>query len=73
LLKLDFSVFTLHLILTCAFIVMPVLLVENNIVATDLKDNWSVYLPVILLSITPSQIIAINVVNKNTLFKSYML
>ncbi|CAC9442972.1 Inner membrane transport protein YajR [uncultured Gammaproteobacteria bacterium] len=50
LLKLDFSVFTLHLILTCAFIVMPVLLVENNIVATDLKDNWSVYLPVILLS-----------------------
>ena len=50
LLKLDFSVFTLHLILTCAFIVMPVLLVENNIVATDLKDNWSIYLPVMLLS-----------------------
>jgi MFS family permease len=50
LLKLDFSVFTLHLILTCAFIVMPVLLVENNIVAADLKDNWSVYLPVMLLS-----------------------
>jgi hypothetical protein len=29
---------------------MPVLLVENNIVAADLKDNWSVYLPVMLLS-----------------------
>jgi hypothetical protein len=27
----------------------------------------------IMVSITPSQIIAINVVNKNTLFKSYML
>lgn len=50
LLRLDFSVFTLHLILTCAFIVMPVLLVENNIVATDLKDNWSIYLPVMFLS-----------------------
>lgn len=50
LLKLDFSIFTLHLILTCTFIVMPVLLVENNIVATDLKDNWSIYLPVMLLS-----------------------
>ncbi|CAC9455150.1 Inner membrane transport protein YajR [uncultured Gammaproteobacteria bacterium] len=50
LLKLDFSIFTLHLILTCTFIVMPLLLVKNNIVAPDLKDNWSVYLPVILLS-----------------------
>jgi predicted MFS family arabinose efflux permease len=50
LLRLDFSVFTLHLILTCAFIVMPVLLVENNIVALDLKDNWKMYLPVMLVS-----------------------
>jgi MFS family permease len=50
LLRLDFSVFTLHLILTCAFIVMPILLVENNIVATDLKDNWTMYLPVMLVS-----------------------
>jgi len=50
LLRLDFSVFTLHLILTCAFIVMPILLVENNIVATDLKDNWQMYLPVMLVS-----------------------
>ncbi len=50
LLKLDFSVFMLHLILTCAFIVMPVLLVNNNIVAIDLNDNWGIYLPVMLLS-----------------------
>ena len=50
LLRLDFSVFTLHLILTCAFIVMPVLLVENNIVALDLNDNWKMYLPVMLVS-----------------------
>lgn len=50
LLKLDFSVFTLHLILTCAFIVMPKLLVDNNIVATNLEDNWAMYLPVMLVS-----------------------
>ncbi|SMN11439.1 Putative transport protein [uncultured Candidatus Thioglobus sp.] len=50
LLKLDFSIFALHLILTCMFIVVPVLLVENKIVLSDLSDNWSVYLPVILLS-----------------------
>ncbi|MBA5248069.1 MAG: MFS transporter [Gammaproteobacteria bacterium] len=50
LLKLDFSVFTLHLILTCIFIVMPLLLVENKIVLSDLSDNWQVYLPVMLLS-----------------------
>ena len=50
LIKLDFSVFALHLILTCAFIVVPILLVENNIVALNLEDNWEVYLPVMLLS-----------------------
>lgn len=50
LLKLDFNVFTLHLILTCAFITVPLLLVENKIILSDLSDNWSVYLPVILLS-----------------------
>ncbi len=50
LLRLDFSVFTLHLILTCAFIIVPILLVKNNIVALDLNDNWKVYLPVMLVS-----------------------
>jgi MFS family permease len=50
LLKLDFSVFTLHLILTCAFIAVPLLLVENDIVLKDLSDNWRAYLPVMLLS-----------------------
>jgi len=48
LLRLDLSVFSLHLVLTCAFIVMPLLLVNNNII--EIKDNWQMYLPVILLS-----------------------
>ena len=48
LMRLDFSVFSLHLILACGFIVMPLLLIENSIVA--IEDNWQVYLPAILIS-----------------------
>ncbi len=48
LIRLDYSVFSLHLILACGFIVMPLLLIENNIV--DLEDNWKLYLPAILIS-----------------------
>lgn len=48
LMRLDFSVFSLHLILACGFIVMPLLLIENSIVA--IEDNWQLYLPAILIS-----------------------
>ncbi|NYT52233.1 MAG: MFS transporter [Candidatus Vesicomyosocius endoextente] len=48
LLRLDFSIFALHLILTCAFIAMPIVLEENNII--DIKDSWQIYLPIIMLS-----------------------
>lgn len=48
LLRLDFSVFALHLILTSAFIAIPIFLVENNILS--IQDNWQIYLPVIILS-----------------------
>ena len=48
LMRLDFSAFSLHLILTCGFIVMPLLLVENNIVT--IEDNWQLYLPAIIIS-----------------------
>ncbi|ABL02265.1 major facilitator superfamily MFS_1 [Candidatus Ruthia magnifica str. Cm (Calyptogena magnifica)] len=48
LLRLDFSVFALHLILTCAFIAIPIFLRENNIV--EIKDSWQMYLPIIILS-----------------------
>ena len=37
LLRLDFSVFSLHMILSSGFIVMPLLIVENNIV--NMIDN----------------------------------
>ncbi|ALE51789.1 MFS transporter [Candidatus Thioglobus autotrophicus] len=48
LLRLDFSVFALHLILTSAFIAIPIFLVDNNIL--NIQDNWQIYLPVIVLS-----------------------
>jgi len=48
LLALDFSIFSLHLILTAGFIVMPLLIIENQIVS--MIDNWRLYLPTVLLS-----------------------
>ena len=48
LLRLDFSGFILHLMLASAFIVMPLLLVENNII--NIADNWKLYLPAMMMS-----------------------
>ena len=48
LLALDFSIFSLHLILAAGFIVMPLLIMENQIVS--MMDNWQLYLPAVLLS-----------------------
>jgi len=48
LVTLDFSVFSLHLILASGFIVMPLLIMDNQIVS--MVDNWQLYLPAVLLS-----------------------
>ena len=48
LIAIDFSIFSLHLILAAGFIVMPILIVENQIVR--MSDNWHLYLPAMLLS-----------------------
>ncbi len=48
LVTLDFSIFSLHLILAAGFIIMPVLIVEKQIVS--MVDNWQIYLPAILMS-----------------------
>lgn len=50
LVRFDISVFVLHLVLTCAFIALPVVLVENNIASSNLEDNWQMYLPVMFVS-----------------------
>ncbi len=69
LLRLDFSVFALHLILTSAFIAIPIFLVENNILS--IQDNWQIYLPVIILSflgMVPMIIIATKYQKTKTVF-----
>ena len=48
LIAVDFSVFSLHLILASGFIVMPLLIMENQIVS--MINNWHLYLPAVLLS-----------------------
>jgi predicted MFS family arabinose efflux permease len=48
LLRLDFSVFSLHLILACGFIVIPLMLEDKNII--NFEDNWQLYLPAIIIS-----------------------
>jgi len=48
LLRLDFSIFCLHMILSSGFIVMPLLIVENNIVT--MVHNWHLYIPAMLFS-----------------------
>jgi MFS family permease len=69
LLRLDFSVFALHLILTSAFIAIPIFLVENNILS--IQNNWQIYLPVIILSflgMVPMIIIATKYQKTKTIF-----
>ncbi len=51
LLKLDFGVFMLHLVLSATFVVFPLLLVERLGVAEAL--HWQTYLPVFALSVVP--------------------
>jgi len=58
LLRLDYGIFILHLILTASFIIVPLLLRDAGLIA---KDHWMVYLPVLVTSmavIIPFVIIA---------------
>ena len=48
LITLDFSVFSLHLMLASGFIVMPLLIMNNEIVS--MVNNWQLYLPAVILS-----------------------
>ena len=49
LLRLDFGIFTLHMLITSSFIVLP--LVLRDAVAFDPARHWQLYLPVLLLSV----------------------
>lgn len=49
LLRLDFGVLVLHLVLTASFVVLPVVLERD--LGIDRADHWQVYVPVLLLSV----------------------
>lgn len=49
LLKLDFGIFILHLVLTALFVVLPGEI--NRIGGFAIGDHWKIYLPLILLSV----------------------
>jgi MFS family permease len=49
LLRLDIGIFTLHFILMCVFLVMPLIL--QNDFAVDSHQHWQIYLPVFVLSL----------------------
>ena len=47
LLRLDFGIFVLHLIMTATFVVIPLRMVELELMTAD---HWMVYLPIMILS-----------------------
>jgi predicted MFS family arabinose efflux permease len=49
LLRLDIGIFSLHFILMCIFLVMPLILLNNFSVAAD--KHWQIYLPVFAASL----------------------
>ena len=49
LLRLDLGVFTLHMILTAMFVVIPVILRDRFMIAVDM--HWQIYLGVMLISL----------------------
>ncbi len=49
LLRLDAGIFSLHLILTASFVVLPLAL--RDLAGLDASRHWEVYLPVLLLSL----------------------
>ncbi len=49
LLRLDFGIFSLHLVLTALFVALPFTLVKS--LEIQAESHWSVYLPVILISV----------------------
>jgi predicted MFS family arabinose efflux permease len=49
LLRLDFGIFSLHLVMTAMFVVLPLIFRDN--LAIDAAQHWMIYLPVLGLSV----------------------
>jgi MFS family permease len=48
LLKIDYSIFSLHSILAATFVSLPVLLSQSGVI--DVVDSWQLYLPVMIVA-----------------------
>ena len=73
LLRLDFGIFCLHLILTASFLVIPLILKDRLELAT--QDHWHIYLPVFvlaILSMVPFVILAEKKRKMKTVFVSFI-
>jgi len=51
LLRLDLGIFILHTIITSIFLVVPMVMVNQQYINIALAEHWKVYLPVMLLSV----------------------
>jgi len=51
LLRLDLGIFVLHMVITATFLVVPLVLVNQQFINIALAEHWKVYLPVMLLSV----------------------
>jgi len=49
--RLDIGIFVLHMVLTATFIVLPMVLVNEQWANMPSKEHWMIYLPVMLLSV----------------------
>jgi predicted MFS family arabinose efflux permease len=73
LLRLDFGIFVLHLVLTAGFVVLPILIIKAGL---PVVEHWKVYLPTLLLSIgvmIPLVIIAESKRKMKTVFLSAIM
>ena len=73
LLRLDFGIFVLHLVLTAGFVVLPILIIKAGL---PVVEHWKIYLPTLLLSIAvmiPLVIIAESKRKMKTVFLSAIL
>lgn len=50
LLRLDLGIFILHMVLTATFLVIPMVLVDEQHINLTIAEHWKIYLPVMFLS-----------------------
>jgi len=73
LLRLDFGIFALHLVMTAGFVILPILIIKAGL---PVVEHWKIYLPTLLLSIAimiPLVIIAESKQKMKTVFLSAIL